>query len=88
MPALSRGNAQPCDAADLQGFAVFQRHWQASVRTEPTGKGSEPLPVIDFKRNLQFRHGYQAGPFLSLRFGTGLMTMPVTGFVADSPLSI
>lgn len=67
---------------------MFHRHWLASERTEPTGKGSEPLPVIDFKWNLQIRRGFQAGPFLSLRFGTGLMTMPLTSLAADSPLSI
>lgn len=88
MPALSRGHARPCDAADLQDFAVFHRHWRAFERIEPTGKGSEPLPVIDFKRNLQFRYGFHAGSSLSVRPGTGLMTILLTGFAADSPLSI
>jgi hypothetical protein len=39
--------------ANLQDFAVFQRVSRAFKGIRPTGKGSEPLPVIDFKRNLQ-----------------------------------
>jgi len=75
-------------AADLQDFAVFQRHWRASERIEPTGKGSEPLPVIDFKWNLQIRRGFRAGPSLLSRPGTGHMTMLLTSLAADSQQSI
>jgi hypothetical protein len=39
--------------ANLQDFALFQRVLRAFKGIRPTGKGSEPLPVIDFKRNLQ-----------------------------------
>jgi hypothetical protein len=39
--------------ANLQDFAVFQRVLRVFEGIRPTGKGSGPLPVIDFKRNLQ-----------------------------------
>jgi hypothetical protein len=39
--------------ANLQDFAVFHGLLQAFKGIRPTGKGSGPLPVIDFKRNLQ-----------------------------------
>ena len=39
--------------ANLQDFAVFQRVSRALEGIRSTGKGAEPLPVIDFKRNLQ-----------------------------------
>jgi hypothetical protein len=38
---------------NLQDFGVFQRVSRAFKCIRPTGKGSGPLPVIDFKRNLQ-----------------------------------
>ena len=40
-------------SATLQDFGVFQRVLQALEGIRPTGKGSGPLPVIDFKQNLQ-----------------------------------
>jgi hypothetical protein len=46
----SRSRAKP---PNLQDFAVFQRALRAFKGIRPTGKGSGPLPVIDFKRNLQ-----------------------------------
>jgi len=39
--------------ADLQDYAAFCWVWPLSARIEQTGKGPGPLPVIDFKRNLQ-----------------------------------
>ena len=41
--------------ANLQDFGVFQWVSRAFKGIRPTGKGSGPLPVIDFKRNLQNR---------------------------------
>ena len=58
--------------ANLQDFAVFKRVSRAFKGIRPTGKGSKPLPVIDFKRNLQnqglvwVRNGY-LGALLSTR---------------------
>jgi hypothetical protein len=40
-------------SANLQDFVVFKRVSRAFKGIRPTGKGSKPLPVIDFKRNLQ-----------------------------------
>jgi hypothetical protein len=40
-------------SANLQDLAVFQRISRALKGIRPTGKGSGPLPVIDFKWNLQ-----------------------------------
>jgi hypothetical protein len=39
--------------ANLQDFAVFQKVSQAFKGIRPTGNGCGPLPVIDFKWNLQ-----------------------------------
>jgi hypothetical protein len=49
-PMQCRSRPKP---ANLQDFAVFQRVSRAFKGIRPTGKGSGPLPVIDFKRNLQ-----------------------------------
>ncbi|MEN8981001.1 MAG: hypothetical protein ABF255_02405 [Planktotalea arctica] len=49
-PAQSRSDPK---LVNLQDFAVFQRVLRAFTGIRPTGKGSGPLPVIDFKQNLQ-----------------------------------
>ena len=40
---------------DLQALALFHGVWRLFGGSEPTGKGVRPLPVIDFKQDLQKR---------------------------------
>jgi hypothetical protein len=85
---VPRGPAGASGAADLQRFVVFHRHWRASERIELTGKGPEPLPVIDSKWNLQIWQGFRTGPIPPAASGAGLMPIPPTDFTADSPAAI
>jgi hypothetical protein len=55
--------------ANLQDFAVFQRVSRAFKGIRPTGKGSGPLPAIDFKRNLQNQGLVWGGWPLGCAFG-------------------
>jgi hypothetical protein len=65
--ARHQGRPKP---ANLQDLAVFQGVSRALKRIRPTGKGSEPLPVIDFKQNLQKKaHVWWREGLLPVLFG-------------------